>query len=179
MFNFNHKEMKRIIYLMFFAFALSTNVVLAENENDVVSQSEVLPIPIEILTQEDEKAKELAITQWLLANSKYFKDCDLMTIKKELQCLSIEQIQLMGTCEFLHPTANVVVSVLVGSWGVDRFLIGQTGWGILKLLTGGGLGVWTIVDWFQINGLTKKANMAKFLEYKMLIKEGVKVTITI
>ena len=41
--------MKRLIYFMFFAFALSTNVVLAENDNDKLNQGEMLPIQIQFI----------------------------------------------------------------------------------------------------------------------------------
>jgi TM2 domain-containing membrane protein YozV len=48
------------------------------------------------------------------------------------------------------PTVNgnhvLLASVLAGVWGIDRFLLGQTGLGILKLLTCGGFGVWKIID---------------------------------
>ncbi|MEE1271979.1 MAG: TM2 domain-containing protein [Bacteroidales bacterium] len=162
--------MKKVIYFMFFAFALSTNVVFAENDNDKLNQSEMLPIQIEMIDADDEETKKLYINQFMMQNGKKFTTADIMIIKQQLESLTPEQIQILATGDYLDPTVNVIVSVLVGSLGIDRFLIGQTDWGILKLLTGGALGVWTIVDWFQISGLTKEANMEKFNENLMLIK---------
>lgn len=162
--------MKKVIYFMFFAFALSTNVVFAENDNDKLNQNEMLPIQIEMIDADDEETKKMYINQFMMQNGKKFTTADIMIIKQQLESLTPEQIQILATGDYLDPTVNVIVSVLVGSLGIDRFLIGQTGWGILKLLTGGALGVWTIVDWFQISGLTKEANMEKFNENLMLIK---------
>jgi TM2 domain-containing membrane protein YozV len=167
--NLNFKKMKKVISLMFFVFALSTNAVFAENDNDKLNQGEMLPIQIEMLDANDEETKKLYINSFMIQNGKNFTTADVMIVKQKLESLTPEQIKLLATGDYLDPTINVVVSVLVGSLGVDRFLIGQTGWGILKLLTGGALGVWTIVDWFQISRLTKEANMEKFNENLMLI----------
>jgi TM2 domain-containing membrane protein YozV len=40
----------------------------------------------------------------------------------------------------------VVFSVIFGSLGVDRFIMGKIGTGLLKLFTFGGFGIWWIVD---------------------------------
>ncbi len=40
-----------------------------------------------------------------------------------------------------------VFTFLLGELGIDRFVRGQIGLGILKLITVGGCGVWSLVDW--------------------------------
>lgn len=43
-------------------------------------------------------------------------------------------------------TTALILSILVGGLGIDRFYLGYTGIGVLKLLTGGCFGILYIID---------------------------------
>ena len=40
----------------------------------------------------------------------------------------------------------LVLSIFFGSLGIDRFYLGKVGTGLLKLVTFGGLGIWSLID---------------------------------
>ena len=46
----------------------------------------------------------------------------------------------------LNWVLTLILSILFGSLGVDRFMMGQIGLGFLKLITGGGCGIWWLID---------------------------------
>ena len=43
-------------------------------------------------------------------------------------------------------TTALILSILLGELGVDRFYLGYVGLGILKLITAGGFGIWWLID---------------------------------
>ena len=45
---------------------------------------------------------------------------------------------------------TLILSILFGSLGVDRFMMGKIGTGILKLVTFGGFGIWWLIDLIMI-----------------------------
>ena len=91
---------------------------------------------------------------FLVSNQKYFEPGQILFIKDRLLALEDDK----------DPTILLLISIFVGSFGIDRFLIGDTGLGVAKLLTGGGCGIWTIVDWFLIQGRAREQNYLKLLQ---------------
>jgi TM2 domain-containing membrane protein YozV len=99
------------------------------------------------------------VEMYLMANSKFFGSQHLPYIKEMLLRADDNRMMAVQTAQLKDPTMMLIISILAGTFGVDRFLVGDTGMGIAKLLTCGGLGIWTLVDWFLIMDRTKEVNL--------------------
>jgi len=89
----------------------------------------------------------------------------LMYIREQLLAMDDSKWSMIQTIQFKDPTTSIIVSILAGGLGIDRFLIGDTGLGLGKLFTCGGLGIWALVDWFLIMGATRERNFTKFQQF--------------
>jgi len=56
------------------------------------------------------------------------------------------------------PNMILVLSVLLGYFGVDRFILGDMGMGLLKLFTAGLCGILWLIDIFTIRGKVNEYN---------------------
>ncbi|NQU32133.1 MAG: TM2 domain-containing protein [Bacteroidetes bacterium] len=98
---------------------------------------------------------------FIMTNGKFFESNHLIPIRDRLLEMDDSRWGIIQTLQFKDPTISLIISLLGGSLGIDRFFIGDTGMGMGKLLTCGGLGIWAVVDWFLIMGATREKNMEK------------------
>jgi TM2 domain-containing membrane protein YozV len=69
-----------------------------------------------------------------------------------------ESFDLQFAIREKSPPVALILSLVIGTLGLDRFYLGNTLVGILKLITFGGLGIWTLIDWFLIMGAARTKN---------------------
>ena len=99
------------------------------------------------------------IDMFIMTNQKYFPAEKIMFLKDKLRTIDEEKFNLVSAIDFKEPTTILIISLFLGTLGIDRFMLGDTGLGVLKLLTAGCCGIMTIIDWFTV---TKKAKEVNF-----------------
>lgn len=103
------------------------------------------------------------INMFMVSTSEYFPDDKLFLVREKLENVPDDALTSLSLIQYRSPLLMLAISLLGGPFGIDRFMIGDTGMGILKLLTGGCCGVLTIIDWFVIMGRTRDENLIKFM----------------
>lgn len=86
----------------------------------------------------------------------------ILTVREKLQDMDYTTASII-LAQAKDPTISIILSIIVGSLGIDRIYIGDIGLGILKLITCGGCGVWWLIDLFLIMDATKQKNLQQFL----------------
>ncbi|PKM88139.1 MAG: hypothetical protein CVU87_08130 [Firmicutes bacterium HGW-Firmicutes-12] len=96
---------------------------------------------------------------FLAGMSNKFPSAKIMMLKERLEKLDDSKLIIVQSLGYKDPTTMLIISLFLGIFGVDRFMLGETGMGILKLLTGGLFGVLAVIDWFLIMNKTKERNL--------------------
>ncbi|MBR0423544.1 MAG: TM2 domain-containing protein [Clostridia bacterium] len=95
---------------------------------------------------------------FLTTNRKFFPSEKINIIRSKLIEADDTKEMVIQSLDYQDPTIMRLISLFLGGFAVDRFMLGQIGLGLLKLFTGGGCGIWIIVDWIIIMQLTKDHN---------------------
>ncbi len=98
------------------------------------------------------------VDMFLMTNQKYFPADKIVFLREKLYSIDESKFMMISALELKDPTTMLLISLFLGAWGVDRFMMKETGMGVLKLLTGGCCGILTIIDWFSVQKKTKEMN---------------------
>ena len=108
-----------------------------------------------------EKSK---VDLFLAQNSGKFDMLYLNDVRARLEALPDDQATAIYSVELKDPTTMLIISIFLGTLGVDRFMLGDIGLGLLKLLTGGCCYVLLIIDIINIKKKTKEYNYNKICQ---------------
>ena len=111
------------------------------------------------------KMEQNRVDMFIASSGEKFPSEKLMLVRDQLMRLDDSKFTVIQSVEYKAPTTMLIISLFGGSLGIDRFMLGDTGLGVVKLLTCGGLGIWTIIDWFTIMSRTKESNYKKFAQF--------------
>lgn len=103
------------------------------------------------------------VDMFIMMNNKYFPESQIPFIRERLLATDDSKANMLNVIQYKDPIISLILSILTGNLGIDRFFIGDTGLGIAKLLTCGGLGIWTIIDWFFIMNSTREKNITRLM----------------
>ena len=98
------------------------------------------------------------VDMFVMTNQKYFPAEKIVFLKQKLMEADESKFTLASTVELKDPTTILLLSLFLGGLGVDRFMLHETGMGVLKLLTGGLCGILTLIDWFSVQKKAKDLN---------------------
>lgn len=101
------------------------------------------------------------VDMFIMTNQKYLPPERIPFLRQRMLDADESKFQMISTVELKDPTTLLLISIFLGGLGIDRFMLGDTGMGVLKLLTAGCCGILTIVDWFSIQKKTKELNFNK------------------
>ena len=86
------------------------------------------------------------------------KTTQLLHVRQQLEAADDGKFAVLQAISFKEPDIVLIISILVGGLGIDRFYLEDIGMGVLKLLTGGGCGIWWLIDLFFVSDAARDRN---------------------
>lgn len=101
--------------------------------------------------------------EWLDKNSSIISEDFLSSIKASMENIDDDDFDMLMQIKLRNPKKVKLISIFLGCYGVDRFMIGETAIGVIKSLTLGLLGILWIADVFTSEKRTKLYNATKIM----------------
>ena len=105
------------------------------------------------------------VSRWLDKYINLFPISEKKFLQESLEKLTNEQFIQITNLSFKKPLTMFYISLFLGVFGVDRFMLRDIKMGIIKLMTFGGMLVLWLIDLFTINNRTKFYNFNKVKKY--------------
>ena len=112
-----------------------------------------------------EKMDTNKIDMFFVTNGKKLPADKIEILREKMEKLDDSKYLTLSSVELKDPTVVLVVSILVGELGIDRFMLGEIGLGIIKLLTLGAFGIWWLIDLFLVTNKTKEYNFKELMKF--------------
>ncbi len=111
--------------------------------------------------------KQDRIRAFIAMNKDKFPDDKILEIEAMMNRVPEDKFFYFSVLDLKEPNTMMLIAIFGGSIGIDRFLLGDTTNGVLKLILTNlclvGF-IWVIIDIFNINQRTKDYNYKKFVE---------------
>ncbi len=105
------------------------------------------------------------VDMFIMNNNSKLPENQVALLRERLLKVGEDKWFTISSIQFKDPTIALIISLFLGSLGIDRFYLGHVGLGVIKLLTCGGCGIWTLIDWFTVMGATREENAKKLQNY--------------
>lgn len=98
------------------------------------------------------------VDMYIMSNKDFFPSDKIMLLREKLLATDEAKFIAVSAFSMKNPTTFLILSILLGVIGIDRFMLGDIGMGILKLLTWGLCLILWIVDICTIMNKVRERN---------------------
>ena len=71
------------------------------------------------------------VDNYIIINQKYFTGDKILFLKERLYAMDEQRFSMLSTIELKDPVVILIISIFLGGLGIDRFMIGDIGLGVL------------------------------------------------